>query len=48
MGDPLGVIFHSVAATLRGLVDNSPERAFHLVSAMVLVTIAVSLRRAVD
>jgi hypothetical protein len=48
MGDLMGLILQTATTTLRAIVDNSPERAFHIVSGLVLVTIAFSIRRSLN
>jgi hypothetical protein len=38
------VIFESVVRALQQSIDSTPERMFHLMSGMVLITIGLRLR----
>jgi len=45
MGHTLALMFESLARILHRSIDPVPERMFHLMSGMVLVAVALRLRR---
>ena len=45
MGHSLAVVLDSAVQVLRQAFDSAPERMFHLVSGLVLLALAMGLRR---
>jgi len=48
MGNTLALMFESMARYLHQSIDPVPERLFHLMTGVVLITVALRVRRSFE